>query len=64
VPETTINIEATTIHININITMTNREDSFFTGENMRHIVRNIAAFESGMPGVVKTFDDLEDMESA
>jgi DNA-damage-inducible protein J len=40
-----------------------KTDPYFTGANMRHIMKGIQAYKQGIPGIVKTFEDLEPMEN-
>ena len=39
-------------------------DPYFTGVNMQYIMEGIRAYEQGVPGVVKTFEELEAMANA
>jgi len=39
-------------------------DPYFTGANMRHIMKGVQAYKQGIPGIVKTFEELEAMENA
>jgi len=41
-----------------------KTDSYFTGVNMQYIMEGIHAYEQGVPGVVKTFEELEAMANA
>jgi len=36
-------------------------DPFYSGANLRHIMKGINAFESGQSGIEKTIDELEEL---
>jgi len=39
-------------------------NSYFTGVNMQYIMEGIRSYQQGVPGVIKTFEELEAMENA
>ena len=39
-------------------------DPYFTGANMRHIMKGVQAHKQEIPGIVKTFEELEAIENA
>ena len=40
-----------------------KADPYFTGVNMQYILEGVRAYNQGVPGVVKTFEELEAMEN-